>query len=267
MKTILQTPLVLTATLAVALLTACGGNGSTPASPPASQVPSTMITTHVTTAGTTGPWKGASLSGGATPNTYTCVPGQDQNCVVNFGGTLGAVLTDSNGQYILQSDALGGVEWSFAAVDASNDSTCPNGASDTDTPNVGGNTDLFCNQNNAVAVVASPSSCITTTDTTTGQSNSNCPSTITLTAALPIFPTGYAINASSYTEAEALVVSNSITASSSTTITVPTPATTGFSAVVFTDPTTNLVLGAASFENIQRTTTTACTGHVCGVQP
>jgi hypothetical protein len=31
----------------------------------------------------------------------------------------------------------------------------------------------------------------------------------------------------------------------------------------FIDPTTNLVLGGAPFDNI-RTTTTACTGHVCG---
>jgi hypothetical protein len=262
MKNILSISIALMSTFAVAALTGCLGGAST-----GPQTPQTTITTHANVNGVSGPWVGASLSGGASPGTYTCVPVQDQACVVNFGGTLGSVLTGSNGQYILQSDALGNVQWSFVAVDAVNTNTCPNGASDTDTPNVGGNTDLFCNQNNAAAVVASPSSCITTTDTTTGQSNSNCPSTITLTAALPIFPTGYAINASSYTEAKALVSSSSITASSSTTITVPTPATTGFSAVVFIDPTTNLVLGAASFDNIQRTTTTACTGHVCGVQP
>ena len=95
------------------------------------------------------------------------------------------------------------------------------------------------------------------TASSTGQSNSNCPNTITLTAALPIFPPGYSINASSYTEAEALVASNSITASLQRRLQYPLLPQPAFSAVVFIDPTVNLVLGAASFDNIQRTTTTA----------
>jgi hypothetical protein len=129
MKSILKTFLVLTSASAIAVLTGCLGGGG-------SAGPQTSITTHATVNGVTSAWSGASLQGQASPGTYSCNPAQqDQGCIVNFGGPNSPIYTDSNGLYVLSSNALGGVQWTFAAVDAPNTSTCPAGASDTDTPN------------------------------------------------------------------------------------------------------------------------------------
>jgi hypothetical protein len=241
MKSIFKASLVLISTCAIAALTGC----ASPASGP-----QTSITTHAIVNGVNSAWANASLNGYATSGTYSCNPSSDQNCVVNFG----SVNTDANGEYILESDALGGVTWTFSASDAPNTSTCPGEASETDIPNVGGNTDLNCNQNNGLEVSASPSSCVTTIMGAGGPSTTTCPASVVVTASQPIFPMGRAITATSYNEAEVQVSNpNNIVANSSTSIQVPTPTATGFTAIVFVDPTTNLVIGAAPFIFTSRT--------------
>jgi hypothetical protein len=236
-------------TLSAALLAGCNNNPSPPPS-----IPATSITTHATINGVTQAWQNAQVSGYAYQLDLPCDSSTDGNCVISFG----PVYTASNGVYVLSTEALGNVEWTFSAVDAPNDYTCPSGASDTLYPNVSGNADLYCGVLNAHAFIASPDTCTTTTDTGTGDITTDCPATITVTAENAELPTDHAMQASVYTEAGSLVVSNSITADSSTTITVPTPTTPGYSAVIVVDPNTNQILGAASFIYKQRTVHTSC---------
>ncbi len=233
--------------LAAALLAGCGGG-------PAASGPWTSITTHAAINGVQQAWPNAQVRGNAYQLDLPCSPTTDTNCGISFG----PVPTNSSGVYTLNTDALGNVEWTFAATDAQADYTCPNGASDTLTPNPSGNTDLYCNVNNAHAFIASPAKCTTTTDTGTGNITSDCPATITVTADSPVLPVDHAVQASVYTEDGSLIASNNATASSVTTITVPTPTTPGYSSVIVVDPNTNEILGAASFIYVQRTVHTSC---------
>jgi hypothetical protein len=63
--------------------------------------------------------------------------------------------------------------------------------------------------------------------------------------------TAHAMTVGTYDEAGDLVVSSSITASSSTSITVPTPDVAGYSVILVVDPTTNQVIGAGLFTRNQ----------------
>ncbi|MEI9981379.1 MAG: hypothetical protein WDN23_20735 [Edaphobacter sp.] len=112
MKNSIKTSVIVASALAIVVIIGCGGGSGTPAPP---QVPSTQITTQANINGVLSPWAGAQLYGGAASGTYNCGgPTVDANCQVNFG----PVFADSNGSYILSTDALGNVSWTFAASDA-----------------------------------------------------------------------------------------------------------------------------------------------------
>jgi hypothetical protein len=214
-------------------LSGCGGNGGATGSP------TTQIYTQATISGVTQAWTGASLYGESSPP-FACSLTTDPNgCQTTFG----PVSTDSTGHYTLQTDDLPAT-WS---IGAKADSTCSAGASSGIIQvSVGVPVTLTCGQDYATDIVASPQYCTITVDQINGTS-SDCPASITLTAQNSIFSTGYATTASSYDASGTLLRSDSITASSATTITVPTPSSAGFHALTFVNPTTNQIFGAAEF--------------------
>lgn len=224
----------------VIYLAGCGQltTGSTPTLP---------IQTHVNISGVTQNWANAQLSG------YTLdapCPSNSSGCITNFGNGGYNYFTDSNGYLGVATNALPAT-WYLAAQDAANSTTCPAGASAV-FPNqgvAGPNMDLYCGTiDPAASITASQSYCTKTVNSSTGQTISNtCKSTITLTAPSSLFPTSRAMTASIYNEAETLISSSSVTATSSVQVVVPTPTTVGVTLVALVDPSTNLPLGAILF--------------------
>lgn len=219
----------------------CGNNGS-------SNVASSRIDAQTTIAGVLQAWTGASLSGEAFG--ASCDPGTDTNCVTEFSGAG----TDSSGHYVLYSDAIPG-DWGIAGAA---DSECSTGASFYGQISSGVDTPLTCGQINPSFPAVSPSHCQKTTffNLDTGKIVdviNDCPATVTLTESSPTFPTSYALSVIGYDDTGTQVASNSVNATSSTEIIMPTPTQPGYSVLVIRDPTNNNVLGSSLFNFIVAT--------------
>lgn len=219
-------------------LAGCGGDGSVETEGPKS----TTITTQATVAGALVNWT-ADLSGDDN-GTYTpvpCDPNADSYCIQDLGGV------SQNGAYIFYTDDIP-ANWNIGATDVEGDYTCPQGSSWEGTLTTTGPI-LTCGDDETGQVIVTPSDCHFILNNTTGQiEDDNCPSTVTLSIPSPVtMSTAYAMTVGAYDSIGDSEGSNSITASSPTSITVPAPTTPGANAILVVDPTTNQVIAAGLF--------------------
>jgi hypothetical protein len=244
---------LLFAGVATLLLAGCAGDGSIETEGPKS----TTITTQATVAGALVNWS-ADLSG-ADIGTYTpvpCDPSTDTYCVLDFAGVA------SGGQYIVYTDDIP-ANWSIGANDGEGDQTCQQGATWEGTLTTSGPI-ITCGDDSVGQVKVAPSICTTIINYNTGQiEENNCPSTIELTTPVTM-STAHAMAVGTYDDSGASAASNSITASSSTTITVPLPPVIGNSVIVIVDPTTNKFVAAGFFTRNQTIYYPCGTKRSCG---
>jgi hypothetical protein len=203
-------------------------------------------------------WPNATITGYADPNTVAlyCSPASDTNCVADIGNPSPYALTQnganpfntgSNGEADFFSDAIS-ADWYFYAKD-NGSSVCNGGTASTQTVaghSSGSNVTLTCWQNLS-EMIATPSSCNRYTNGTT-----DCPTTVTLSfpptdSTSTSLPTATALAAVNYNSTGDNVAQNSVTASTTTSVAVPTPTTTGNTYLAVTDPTTGQVIGVAEF--------------------
>lgn len=210
-----------------------GGNGGPPVGSGGSG--NAAFETHAYTSA--GAWTSATLNGTAAGLSYNCTS-SDSNCGTNFEGK-----TDSGGNFIWYTDALP-AEWDVSGVA---DSNCPSGAESgfTEITN-DGTIQLPCGQKVSGNVV----NCTVYYNNGVKRST-DCPSTVTLTSSAPTYPTSYALDAGIYDISALNVAGYQGMASSSTSITVPSPVPSstnyGLKVVTVWDPTNNQILAAAGF--------------------
>jgi hypothetical protein len=171
-----------------------------------------------------------------------CDPSTDDYCLEDFTG-----VTDEIGNYTLVTDAMP-ANWEIGATEEVGTTDCLVGATWYGNLTPASGAQLVCGQTSQGAFIPSPQSCSTEVNYVTGQILENsCTSTITLSTAPGTMPTSYAMKVGTYNDEGDLNASNSISASSSSSITVPTPNIIGTSVIIVVDPTTNQVLGAGLF--------------------
>lgn len=224
--------------IGTALLTGCDSGAGIGGSSP-----SIAITAQRSVNGITEAWVSASLNGlmvGPEP----CDPTQDPFCVFEFSG-----VTTNLGTYTLYTDAIP-ADWNIGATEEAGSSDCPSGASWTGNLTAIQGAQIVCGSFDASSAIVTPSSCIYELNNTTGQVIKNTCTFSTITLSLPspaTLPTAHAMTVGTYDDVGNSVASNSITASSSTSITVPIPNVAGASAIVIVDPATNKVMGTGLF--------------------
>lgn len=216
------------AALALAL-SGCGGNGG-------SGLPQATIHTNLYNNGVYSNW----------PNSYVYAQAVQFNCPVGSANcnTYASGQADSSGNYRINSNAIPGY-WTVAAQA---DNYCPTGAG-TSTQQLQTNitTQINCGNINQSTAYISPTSCEKDVYLD-GTVTNTCPTTITAkVGGNESFPTNRAMNVSTYTEAAQNINSQSITASSSTTMILPTPLRKGDNVVLIKDPNTNQILVAGLF--------------------
>lgn len=133
-------------------------------------------------------------------------------------------------------------------IGANADGNCSIGGSEELDITAGNTFDVKCGDIAGSNIVVSPSGC-TTTYYSSGPDKTNCPVNITLTASNAVYPTAHAMSISGYNDTGASIVSQSATAASTTTVTIPLPPGTGDQILVVRDSTTNAVLGAGLFRH------------------
>ncbi len=228
--------ILLVAGIAMSLLAGCNDGSNTPTAP----VLTTTITTQLSIAGGVQPWANALVQGALASEPPPCDQSTDEYCLLSF-----AYGSQETGVQSVSTDAMP-ADWNIGASDPYG-STCPAGSTwyGNLTPIEGAT--LVCGQLSLGQVVVSPQQCTVLTGKGGVIEGNNCPSTIRLTLPSPSLPTAHALAVGTYNDEGKSEASNSITASSSTSITVPTPTIYGNSAVVIVDPATNTVLGAGLF--------------------
>ncbi len=209
-----------------------------------SSLPTGWIQAKTSIGGVTQAWTGATVNAYAlpdTPNGYACTP-LSKGCTLSESGT-----TDTSGYFSISSNAVPG-DWQIA-IDG--DSECVGGAASPDlyiTPTAKGLAQVVpCGSIASGSASANPASCFQTVNNSNGQITTNCPATITLTVDTPVLSTSHALDVSDYNNAGIQESSFSGSASSTTTIVIPTPTLVGESVLVIYDPQTNQPVGAALF--------------------
>ncbi len=215
------------------------------------------ITAYTTVNGVNQGWQ-ATISGSAV--NPSCNLLTDQNCFTSFSQVKMGLDGSGTGSITINSDAIPGY-WQFGLLA---DSTCTTGASSgvIFVANIIPDDDqsIPCEDGDAGDAVVSPASCDSIFNTETGQTKTTCTSTVTLSTSPATMPTTYAVTVGAYDSFGDLEASNSITASSSTSITVPTPSSVGYSVITIIDPTTNSVVAAGLFTRNSEVLSSPCSG-------
>lgn len=200
-------------------------------------------------------WPNATITGYANTGTVTCNPTTDTACIADVGSNLYALTqngipafnTNSNGFANFATDAIGAL-WYFTATD-NNSTQCPNGSSLLTTytgQSTGAVTELACNQN-VTEMIATPNSCSSGPGATTNL----CPASVTLsfqsgTTSTDPLPTATTLTEVNYDSSGDNLAQSSVVASSTVTVTVPTPTIYGTSYLVVQDASGN-IYGVAEF--------------------
>jgi hypothetical protein len=190
-------------------------------------------------------WPTAAINGSETYPVYNCDSETDASCILDF-----ATATTPQGQFTLYSLAIPAT-WNLAGLA---DVNCQSGGTWSGTITSSDETEITCGQWGLGSAIVSPTSCTTIVNYDTGQiEHNNCPSSVTLTfpAGTETFPTSHAMTVGTYDVTGTSESSDSITASSSTTISVPLPGEVGNSAIIVVDPSTNKIIGSGLFTRIQ----------------
>lgn len=240
---------LLLAGVVMSLSTGCDGGGGPGASAGPQQ---TTITAQTSVGGVVQAWGGASLSGDEVSFLPPCDDSIDEYCQLDLSGA-----TTSDGEYTFVTDAMP-ADWNIAATDPYG-KQCLAGATFSGNLTPLGGAQLVCGQITGSNVVVKPASCTILMSSTGTVITDPCPSSVTLSIPSVSLPTTHALSVGTYNDTGHSEASSSITASSSTSITVPAPTQYGASAIVLVDPTTNQVLGAGLFTVYTKTVKT-CTG-------
>lgn len=238
----------------------CGGGG-TPFYG-ASGKPYFAITTNAHEGSSTSyeAWPNATITGYADTNSLAnyCDTSTDPYCIADVGNASSYAITQ-NGISAFNTNGSGladfgtnavGAEWHFYATD-NGSSQCSGGTASMTTitgESTGALVTLTCGSN-AAEMVATPSDCII--DYTVTPSIDTCTSTITLTFPPPVsatntLPVGAAMVAANYNSSGENLAQSSVTASTTTSVVVPTPATIGTTYLGVYNSSGSLI-GAAEF--------------------
>lgn len=225
---------------AVAIVGCGGGGGSTSPSVPTvgSGGAITQLQAKLDAGGVIAAWPNAYISG--TAPLPSCDPVTDTNCLAQFSNQE----SNSDGLLNLQSDAIPG-EWFFAADE---DSNCSSGAStgavqaSAEVP-----VEITCGEDGAGSALVSPSECVETFNSSGEIIDNTCPATVSVSVNDATLPVSHDLSVSVYDTSATLITSSSIKASSSTSLTMPTPRVDGTAVITIVDPSTNQVLGAGLF--------------------
>lgn len=251
------------------LAVGCGGGGGGSYTPPsfgstsASSPHFNIQTTNISTSGGSGEvWGGVTVTGYAHPYTIPCAV-TDTNCIpnvddysdqVNGNGALNQnmmttpITTDGTyGQANFYTNAQPAV-WTFYASGPTNSNCVSTSAKFITLENSGDGSlvPLRCGSN-AAYMVASPSGCVINANTGVN----TCPSYVTLTFPPPVdssesLPVATALIAANYDSSGSNLAQSSVTASTTTSITVPAPTTYGTTYLTVQDSSGNVV-GASEF--------------------
>lgn len=234
---------ILLAMATVSAIVGCGGSGGGGNPPPVitSYGSGQQIFRIYAELQNSSAWNQAILSGNAAPGTWEqdCDPTTDPNgCLTQFG----QVVAGTSGELDIHTDALPAV-W---VVSANADTNC-SGTNNTGGANSGpqslgneGSIYVVCGSTPNTGATVSPSSCYTETfPGTNDPPRTNCPSSVTITTTSGAFPTGYALAVGAYSDTASTLLQTNITASSSTSITVPLPNQFGDIVFLVQDPNNN----------------------------
>lgn len=233
--------LVITLAALSVLVLGCGGSGTKTYG--ASGAPYFAITTNyeLGSSPTYEAWPNATITGYADTNSlaYYCVPANDSSCIADIGNAspyaitqneISAFNTNGSGLANFATDAIG-AEWYFYATD-NGSSQCNGGAALLTTitgESSGAIVTLTCGSN-AADMVATPSGCAD--DHSVEPPTSDCPASVTLTFPPPVsssesLPVATALTTANYDSSGDNLAQNSVTASTTTSVVVPTPTTYG----------------------------------------
>ncbi len=210
------------------------------------------------------PWPNAQITGWADPNTLTCDPATDFSCVAEIGsGTspyaisqsaISAFDTDSSGLAEFGTDAYLAT-WDFYAQDTGS-SQCAGGSASITIYDFlgGGQVPLTCGQNDA-SMISNPGSCRVEPGYTVGNvwipPTDTCTASITLSFPSPIsssyvLPLNTPLVSADYSSAGDNLAQNSVEASTTASVVVPTPTTYGTTYLAVSNASGN-VIGVAEF--------------------
>ncbi len=258
MKTWFRLP-ILIAVILLVMAVGCGGGGSVP-SYGSSNAASTYFVIQTTTTVPNEAWGGVSISGYANPGSLTCDVSTDSNCIADIGNAgfsngaltengISSFNTNSNGAANFYTDAQPAI-WYFYANGPTNSDCTSTQASYTTLQDSGTGSlvPLTCGSGIA-AMIATPASCeyIETPD---GSVTNTCPAAVTLTFpsyGTATLPTSTELAVANFDTDGNNLAQSSVTASSTTSVSVPVPATIGTTYLAVYDPTTNQILGSAPF--------------------
>lgn len=223
------------------LLSGCFGGGTNPS------LPTTNIHTQLTNAGVLQAWPNATIQGHAVKDAPTqwgfiCNP-NSSGCQTDVAGH-----SDTSGNFAFSTNAIP-ADWTLSVQ---SDGSCASGAGWAGNLTTLGQT-LTCGMvNNAGFVTASPAGCHTIYDQLQQTTTSDCPSTITITAKVSVFPTANSLSVATYDESGASIGTQALNASTATSFVMPIPPVYGYSAIIVRDSATNNIIAATAFSNIYK---------------
>jgi hypothetical protein len=244
------------------------GCGSSTQSHGSKSTSSPYFAIQTITTKSTEPWKNVSISGYADTSSLAsvCTPSDDANCIAEVGGpflyaatqnAISAFATDSNGRANFYTNAQPAIWKFYASGPDQTDCSSTSASAQTYQDEPDGSPVLLSCGSSTASMIASPSSCITTVDQYGGFIKSTCPDTVALsfpvTSATPMaLPIKTSLTVVNYSETGTNLFQETVTASSTSSINVPTPVGTGLNYIAIQNPSTGDILGVSEFTNSTR---------------